>query len=158
MGIASPHQSMSSSLIQCEILLTHFTYTCILNNLPLTCEFLPLCRFQDLSVGHGQVPLAPFYLMSFFHCFINMSSMSLSYIIHGNHMLTPYTNSWEPCTSMSIGALRNSFYLAVLAILFYWVFFQDHLCLWACLVRNIVLTSTAKRTSIILLSLPHTTP
>lgn len=141
MGIASPHQSLSSSLIQCEILLTHFTYTFILNNLPLTREFLPLCRFQDLSVGHGQVPLAPFYLMSFFHSFINMSSMSLSYIIHGNHMLTPYTNSWEPCTSMSIGASRNSFYLAVLAILFYWVFFQDHLCGFLGLALCVILSS-----------------
>lgn len=106
----------------------YFTHTCIPNNLPLTCEFSPLCRFQDLSMGHGQVPLAPFYLMSFFHSFINMSSMGLSYIIHGNHMLTPHTNSWEPCTSMSIGASHYNVYLALLTILLYWVFFQDHLC------------------------------
>ena len=29
-----------------------FTHMCTPNNLSLTCESLPLCGFQDLSVGH----------------------------------------------------------------------------------------------------------
>ena len=36
-----------------------FTHTCIPNNLPFTCEFLPLCGHQDLFVGHEQVLLTP---------------------------------------------------------------------------------------------------
>jgi len=43
-----------------------FTHTCILNNLLLTCESLPLCGLQDFSLGHKQVLLAPPYLMGFF--------------------------------------------------------------------------------------------
>ena len=74
-----------------------FTYICILNNLPSH-----LWIFA--SMGNKQVPFAPFFLMDFF--FVNMSSISLMYAIHKNHMSTSYAHvlelslhycSWEPC-------------------------------------------------------------
>ena len=66
---------------------------------PLTCESLPLYR-QHTS------PISSLLhcLMDFF--FVNMSSMSLMYFIHKNHMSTSYAHflelslhycPWEPC-------------------------------------------------------------
>ena len=37
----------------------NFTHTSIVNNLSLTCEFLPLYELQDLYVGYKQVLLVP---------------------------------------------------------------------------------------------------
>ena len=43
-----------------------FTHTYAPNDLPLTCESLPLYGLQDLFVGHEQVLLAPPCLMDLF--------------------------------------------------------------------------------------------
>ena len=53
-----------------------FTYTCTLNNLPLTCES-PLCELQDLSVGHKQVLLMH-------HPWAFMCQPRTSFILLGN--------------------------------------------------------------------------
>ena len=77
-----------------------FTHTCTPNNLPLTCESLPLCGFQDLSVGHEQVLLVPPCLWAF--SFTHASSMSL-------HVSTPdiFYSPWEPHTSSMSSTIGN---------------------------------------------------
>ena len=90
------------------------------NNLSLTCESLPFCGLQDLSIGHEQVLLTPLCLMGFslHQC-----------IIHGSLIRHP----WEPHviptrTSMGIphvyvhGNLAPHHYLAPLAIFLCWAF------------------------------------
>ena len=58
------------------------------------CEFLPLCRLQDLFVGHEQVLLAPplpnefFFFFFLHHLWVFTCQPCTSFILHGN--LTPY--------------------------------------------------------------------
>ena len=56
------------------------------------CEFLPLCRLQDLFVGYEQVLLAPPSPNEFFfflhHIWVFTCQPYTSFILHGN--LTPY--------------------------------------------------------------------
>ena len=101
--------------IQCR---TSFT----LNNLPLTCESLPLRDLQDLYVGHEQVLLTPLCLMGFslHQC-----------IIHGSlvrHLWEPRVN--PTCTSIGTphvhvhGNLTPHHYLAPLVIFLCWASFS----------------------------------
>ena len=101
-----------------------FTHTCNPINLPLTCESLLLCGFQDLFVGHEQVLLTP-------PCLIGFSLHQC--IIHRSLVRHP----WEPCvnptrTSMGTphvyvhGNLAPHHYLAPLAIFICWVFLFFH--------------------------------
>ena len=91
-----------------------FTHTCNPTNLPLTCESLPLCGFQDLFVGHEQVLLTPPCLMGF----------SLHQrVIHGSRIRHPWEPRVNPArTSMGTpyvhvhGNLAPHHYLAPLAI------------------------------------------
>ena len=100
-------------------LMWDFTYTCNLT-ISLSREFLLLCGFQDLSMGHEQVLLTPPCLMGFslHQC-----------IIHGSLVCHP----WEPrviLTRTSMGTLHVYVhgnlaphnYLAPLAIFLCWAF------------------------------------
>lgn len=87
----------------------------------------------NLFVGLEKILLALPCLCVFF--FIRTSSMGLSCVVHGNHFLTPYAHQWEPCIAMSIGTLYTLFFdLAPLSTTLFG-FFQDHLVLWASLIR-----------------------
>ena len=83
------------------------------NDLPFTCESLPLCGFQELYVGNEQVLLAPSCLMGF--PFTSSSSMGL-------HVSTPlvFYPPWEPRTSLLSNTIGNNTPLLSL--------FQDRLC------------------------------
>ena len=81
-------------------LICDFTHTYISNNLPLTCESLPLNGFQDLFVDHEQV------LFSLL-CFRGFSFNNASFI--GLHMSTPHIiYLWEPGTSPLSSIIGNT--------------------------------------------------
>ena len=95
-------------------LMWNFTHTWMHNSVPLTCESLFFYGFQDLSMDHEQVLLAPYCLVGFF---FSTSASSM-----GFHILTcmSFYPLWEPRTSPLSSSMGNNTFLLG--------FFQYRLC------------------------------
>ena len=70
-------------------LMWNFTHMWMHNSVPLTCESLFFCGFQDLSMDHEQVLLAPYCLVGFFlhQCIIHglpHIKPACPFILYGN--------------------------------------------------------------------------
>ena len=92
------------------------------NNLSLTCESLPFCGLQDLSIGHEQVLLTPLCLMGFslHQCIIHGS---LVHHLWESRVNPTYTSMGTPHIHVH-GNLTPHHYLAPLVIFLCWASFS----------------------------------